>query len=167
MFKILNISNNHKYLQYIISHTPDARAYIKGGREYPNINGKVEFFQVSDGVLVLSEINGLPKIKSDNDFFGFHIHSGSDCSGNDFEDFSNAGSHYNPTKMPHPYHTGDLPVLMSNQGFAFSLFLSDKFSVKEILNKTILIHDNPDDFRTDPSGNSGKKIACGKIIARL
>lgn len=46
---------------------------------------------------------------------------------------------------------------------AFSAFLTDRFTVKEILNRTVVIHSRPDDFTTQPSGNSGEKIACGVI----
>ena len=41
--------------------------------------------------------------------------------------------------------------------------LINKFKIKDIVGKVIIIHDSPDDFTTQPSGNSGMKIACGKI----
>ena len=41
--------------------------------------------------------------------------------------------------------------------------LINKFKIKDIIGKVVIIHDSPDDFTTQPSGNSGKKIACGKI----
>ena len=63
----------------------------------------------------------------------------------------------------HPYHTEDMPPLFGSQGYAFSIFLSGRFSVCEIIGRTVIIHLNPDDFHTQPSGNSGAKIACGMI----
>ena len=72
--------------------------------------------------------------------------------------------HYNPQGCPHPYHAGDLPPLFGNQGYAFSAFVTDRFAVREIVEKTIIIHSKPDDFKTQPSGDSGEKMACGKII---
>ena len=77
--------------------------------------------------------------------------------------FAGAMSHYNPKGCEHPYHAGDLPPLFGNGGSALSLFLTNRFSVREITGKTVIIHDRPDDFTTQPSGNSGTKIACGVI----
>ena len=42
-------------------------------------------------------------------------------------------------------------------------FYTNKFSVFDILNKAVIIHQSPDDYRTDPAGNSGKRIGCGVI----
>lgn len=75
-------------------------------------------------------------------------------------------SHYDPEGCEHPYHSGDLPPLFGNDGLALSIFLTNRFSVGEIIGKTVLIHERPDDFTTQPSGNSGMKIACGVIKKR-
>ena len=64
---------------------------------------------------------------------------------------------------PHPFHAGDFPPLLENNGYAYSKFLTNKFKISEIIGKVIIIHDLPDDFTTQPSGNSGTKIACGVI----
>ena len=72
-------------------------------------------------------------------------------------------THYNPNNCLHPYHAGDLPPLLENQGYAYMRVLVDKFKISDIIGKTVIIHDSPDDFNTQPSGNSGKKIACGVI----
>ena len=45
-------------------------------------------------------------------------------------------------------------------------FFTDKFKPKDIIGRAVIIHQNPDDYRSQPSGNSGKRIACG-IIKRL
>ena len=66
--------------------------------------------------------------------------------------------------MPHPYHAGDLPPLIGNDGFAYMSVLTNRFKIDEIINKVIVIHENKDDFTTQPSGNAGKKIGCGKIV---
>ncbi len=58
---------------------------------------------------------------------------------------------------------GDLPPLIENNGYAYMSVLLNKFSINEIIGKTVIIHDMPDDFTTQPSGNSGTKIACGVI----
>lgn len=149
-------------LNYIFN---TAKANIKGDKEYSNISGVVTFRETSRGILVTAKISGLPKSKTrcKGRFFGFHIHSGSSCSGNLEDEFANSGSHYNPNNCPHPYHIGDLPPLIENNGYAYMNVLINKFKIKDIIGKVIIIHDSPDDFTTQPNGNSGQKIACGVI----
>ena len=112
-----------------------------------------------------AKVNNLPHTKNNcnGNFFGFHIHEGSSCSGNSNDDFADAGSHLNPSNCPHPFHMGDLPPLIENNGLAFMCVLINKFKLKDIIGKVIIIHDSSDDFKSQPSGNSGNKIACGKI----
>lgn len=135
-----------------------AIAKICGGAEYPQLRGMARFFQRSDGVIVEIEIHGLPK--TETSFFAFHIHDGGSCKGVDFPD---AGSHFNPDNTMHPQHAGDFPPLLGNHGKAYMKVFSDRFSVEEIIGKTVIVHSDPDDFRTQPSGNAGRKIACGII----
>ena len=137
-----------------------AKANIKGGKKYPKINGAVTFREVKNGVLVTAKVNVLPQ-SSDSctgRFFGFHIHEGSSCSGTISDEFANAKTHLNPTNCPHPFHMGDLPPLIENNGYAHMTVLINKFKIKDVI-----IHESPDDFTTQPSGNSGSKIACGII----
>lgn len=143
----------------------DAKANIKGSSKYPNINGIVTFKEILKGVIVTVKINGLPTSNNNciGRFFGFHIHEGTSCSGNVEDEFANSKSHLNKTNCPHPYHIGDLPPLIENNGYAYMSVLINKFKISDILGKVIIIHDKPDDFSTQPSGNSGTKIACGKI----
>lgn len=143
----------------------DVKANIKGGKEYPNINGFVYFKETKNGVVVTAKINGLPQSKDNckGRFFGFHIHSGSSCTGNMKDEFADAGVHYNPNNCPHPYHVGDLPPLIENDGYAYMSVLINKFKISDIIGKVLIIHDMPDDFTTQPSGNSGREIACGVI----
>lgn len=143
----------------------NAKADIKGNNEFPNIKGAVYFKETSNGVLVTAKIEGLPQSKNKcvGRFFGMHIHEGSSCSGNTNDEFANVGGHFNPTKCPHPFHVGDLPPLLENNGKAYMNVLIGKFNVSDIVGKAVIIHDMPDDFTTQPSGNSGRKIACGVI----
>lgn len=142
-----------------------ASAKMNGGGEYLNIHGIVRFYQTRNGVLVASEISGLPHSHGacQHPVFGFHIHDGSQCKGDLHDPFSGAMSHYNPADCDHPFHAGDLPPLFGNHGYAFSVFLTDRFSLSEVIGKTVIIHGNPDDFTTQPSGNAGEKLACGVI----
>lgn len=137
---------------------PKAIARIYGGKDYPQLSGTVRFFLGIDGVIVEVEVKGLPETESS--FFGFHIHAGGSCTG---EGFADTESHYNPGEDIHPQHAGDLPPLLSNDGKAYMKVLSNRFSIEEIIGRTVIIHNAPDDFRTQPSGNAGMKIACGVI----
>lgn len=149
----------------ILRSRPQAAASIAGSESCPEISGTVRFYQTNAGVLVWAEITGLPapELPCQGRIFGFHIHKGTDCGGNMDDPFADAMSHYNPSDCNHPYHAGDLPPLFGNDGFALSLFLTDRFSVNDVIGRTVIIHDHPDDFTTQPSGNSGTKIACGAI----
>lgn len=146
----------------ILNRPPQAMATICGGEKYPEICGVVRFYKVRGSVLVCAEISGLPM--TDNQLHGFHIHEGTDCADND--NFSHTLGHYNPKNQPHPQHSGDLLPLLSVNGTAFSIFLTDRFDICEIVGKTVIIHEKADDFASQPSGNSGAKIACGVITAR-
>ncbi|MDO5546120.1 MAG: superoxide dismutase family protein [Eubacteriales bacterium] len=137
---------------------PRAVAVLRGGRDYPNIRGTVKFFQRCDGVLVEAEVRGLPRTQTG--FFAFHIHEGGNCRG---EGFPNSGGHFNPGSREHPNHAGDLPPLLGDFGKAYMKVLTGRFRVEEIIGKTVILHRNPDDFHTQPSGNAGEKIACGVI----
>ena len=79
--------------------------------------------------------------------------------------FPLSGAHYNPGACEHPHHAGDLPPLFGCNGYAMSVFLTDRFLVDDVIGKTLIIHDRPDDFKTQPAGNAGEKIACGVIQA--
>ncbi len=141
---------------------PHAVALIEGR----GIRGTVKFFEQTGGVLIVADIEGLPVPREacGNTVFAFHIHGGASCSGNESDPFADAGTHYNPNSCPHPYHAGDMPPLFAANGRAFLAFLTDRFRVSEIVGKTVIIHDRPDDFTTQPSGNAGNKIACGVIV---
>ena len=148
-----------------LSGRPDAVAKICGSKEYPQISGRVRFYQTRAGVLVYARVNRLPYDQGscNSRVFAFHIHGGPECSGDSADAFSNAGTHFNPEDCTHPYHAGDLPPLFGNDGFAVSVFLTNRFRVRQIIGRTVIIHSGHDDFTTDPSGNAGSKIACGII----
>lgn len=157
--------NSKGNLLSVLRGRPQAQADIAGSESYPGISGTVRFYQTGKGVIVLAEVSGLPQSGSpcQERIFGFHIHKGTDCGGSMDDPFSDAMSHYDPGGCEHPHHAGDLPSLFGNKGFALLLVLTDRFGVDEIIGKTVIIHDRPDDFTTQPSGNSGTKIACGVI----
>ena len=147
----------------ILGGRAQAAAKITGGEQYPDISGTVCFYPVRAGVLVRAEVSGLPHSGGAGQIFGFHIHKGTDCGGTVDDPFGDAMSHFDPDGHAHPYHAGDLPPLFGNDGYALSVFLTNRFSLEEVIGRTIILHDRPDDFTTQPSGNSGTKIACGVI----
>ncbi|WP_051540331.1 superoxide dismutase family protein [Ruminococcus sp. FC2018] len=151
----------------LIQRQPQAAAILTPRKEYPDIRGTVRFYSANDGTVVYAHVSGLPHSsdKCSQEFFGFHIHGGKSCTGNSDDPFSDAGKHFDKNNCPHPLHSGDLPPLLGNNGKAISVFLSNRFSVEDIIGKTIVIHSKPDDFTTQPGGNAGKKIACGVIRA--
>ncbi|MDO4282263.1 MAG: superoxide dismutase family protein [Clostridia bacterium] len=144
-----------------------AFAKIKGSSQYPNLYGKVSFKQLKDGVLVTTEIHGLPyeADSCNGGIYGFHIHEGESCTGTNENPFADAKTHYNKTECIHPYHSGDMPPLFGNNGYAYMSFFTNRFTVKDIIDKVVIVHRMPDDLKTQPSGNSGEMIACGKIFA--
>lgn len=156
---------NHTDFWHFIQSRPSAVSKVTGGGNYNGLQGKVNFYQTVSGVIVEVFVKGLPKGKDDCDrpVFGFHIHSGDRCKGNGEDEFADTMGHFNPSGCLHPNHAGDMPPLFGCNGKAFCIFLTDRFSVDEIVGRTVVIHSSADDFITQPSGNAGKKIACGII----
>jgi Cu-Zn family superoxide dismutase len=120
-------------------------------------------------VLVSGEVRGL-KPNADH---GFHVHEKGDCAS---PDGMSAGGHFNPTGAPHgnhdagPHHAGDLRMLTADaNGVAKFSYESATVSVgsgaADVVGKGLIVHRDPDDFKTQPTGNSGARLACG-VIAR-
>lgn len=148
-----------------------ARAIIKGGPLAPDLKGFVVFTDVPGGTEVYTEITGLPEFKpakyGDPQIgpFGFHIHQYGNCTAGDPDmPFMASGGHWNPANQPHGNHAGDFPVLFSNGGRARMTFFTNKFKVNDIIGKSVIIHESPDDYKTQPAGNAGRRLACGVII---
>ena len=147
-----------------------AMASLSGSIYAPNLYGNIYFYSVEGGTEVFAEVWGLPLYKPATNGeqpispFGFHVHQFGVCQIVDPENpYVSAGEHYNPTNQPHGNHAGDLPVVFSNDGYARMSVFTNKFKPADIIGKSILLHQNPDDFRSQPAGNSGKRMACGVI----
>lgn len=148
------------FIELLEENNPDAYADVRGNADYPMLHGTVKFYDVSDGVLVEAMIFGLPNAAPyTSAFYGFHIHENGNCT----QPFDRTGNHFNPDNTPHPNHAGDMPPLLGNHGFAYSVFYTERLNLNQIIDKSIIIHSHPDDFTSQPSGNSGTKIACGVI----
>jgi Cu-Zn family superoxide dismutase len=128
--------------------------------------GEATFEQAGNQVRVVVFVQGLKPGQE----HGFHIHEGSDCSG----DAMGAKGHFNPHGKPHGIpgsaerHAGDLPNLKANKaGRANVHYDADIITLTagpaNIIGRALVVHAGPDDFVTQPTGNSGARIACGVI----
>lgn len=143
----------------ILRAGPYARAVVHGGTYAPCLGGTVGFYPWARGTLVKAEMINLPE-EAAGPFFGFHIHENGCCE----KDFTCAGGHFNPEGREHPFHAGDLPVLLSNQGYAFLVTYTQRFRPCDVVGRSVVIHQMPDDYRTQPAGDSGERIGCGVIL---
>lgn len=146
-----------------------AQAVLKGSAAYPRISGLAVFEETESGTAVSIAVKGLPAApgKCSRGIFAVHIHSGASCSGSSSDPFADAGGHYDTADCSHPFHSGDMPPLFAAGDRAAMSFLTDRFSVKDVIGRTVIIHLHPDDLHSQPSGMSGEKIACGVIKAAM
>jgi Cu-Zn family superoxide dismutase len=129
--------------------------------------GRVIFQQEGGAVRVVAHLKGLKP-----GLHGFHIHEKGDCSA---ADASSAGGHFNPHNEPHgapddaKRHVGDLGNIMANEnGEAFYErvdFLLTLNGPASIIGRGVIVHADPDDFVTQPTGNAGGRVGCGVIRA--
>jgi superoxide dismutase, Cu-Zn family len=136
--------------------------HTKGNRA----TGSVTFVQNGDQIVVMTDVHNL---KPDSEH-GMHLHEKGDCSSGDG---MSAGGHFNPDNDPHgpqdgPHHAGDMPALKANaNGVAQNTFVLHGVTLSEgahsILGKALIVHADPDDYTSQPAGNSGAPIACGVV----
>jgi Cu-Zn family superoxide dismutase len=150
-----------------IKENPVAYAIIKGSKKHPDLKGRAAFYDTYGGTVVVVSVCGLPKGDDQNSrgFHGFHIHEGGSCTGNEQKEFADAKGHYNPSDTPHPQHAGDLPPLLGGGETAWMAVYTNRFYPEEVIGRTVIIHENADDFHSQPSGDAGEMIACGEIAA--
>jgi Cu-Zn family superoxide dismutase len=130
-------------------------------------SGSVSFVQAGGKVRVRGEVRGLKPMAE----HGFHVHEKGDCASGDG---MSAGGHFNPTGAPHGshgrgmHHSGDLPSLKADaSGVARIDFESDSMAVgsgaTDIVGRGLIVHRDPDDYSTQPTGNAGPRLACAVI----
>jgi Cu-Zn family superoxide dismutase len=130
-------------------------------------NGMVTFEPSGDKVRVVAKVSGLSPGPH-----GFHIHEKGDCSA---ADGTSAGGHFNPTNQPHgdpasaAHHGGDMPMLVADANGNATLDATlDGVTIGsgpgDIVGRAVVVHKDVDDFKTQPAGNSGARIACGVIV---
>lgn len=132
--------------------------------------GEVSFERVGDKVRVVAQVIGLKPGQE----HGFHIHEAGDCSSGDG---MSAKGHFNPHGRPHggqgthERHAGDLPNLKASKAGRATLTAElDIITVVEgpasIIGRGLIVHAQPDDYKSQPVGNAGARIACGVIQAQ-
>jgi Cu-Zn family superoxide dismutase len=132
------------------------------------VSGSVSFTEIDGKMRIEAQVAGLTPGEH-----GFHVHEIGDCSA---ADASSAKGHFNPAGKTHghhgseEHHGGDMPNLIANaQGEARYSAEVKGLSLNGttgVLGRSVVIHADPDDYKSQPAGNSGKRIACGVIAAR-
>lgn len=152
--------------QSIPADAPKATANLE-----PTKNGKasgvVNFYQVGGKVRVIGTVSGLVPGRE----HGFHIHEAGDCSSGDG---MSAKGHFNPMGKPHAHpgtperHAGDMPALKADSNGTAKVDADlDVITVApgptSIIGRGLIVHADPDDYKTQPTGNAGARIACAVI----
>ncbi|GAA5066825.1 hypothetical protein GCM10025759_00650 [Lysobacter panacisoli] len=132
------------------------------------VSGKLSVVPMSDGVHITGEVGGL----APNSTHAIHIHEKGDCSA---ADASSAGGHFNPSGAPHgkvssgAHHGGDMDnIVADREGVAkvnvhASGVTLGGGATNDVAGKAVIVHASPDDYKTQPTGNAGGRIACGII----
>ena len=131
------------------------------------VKGQVLFSQQGNKVVVSGEVTGLKP----NAEHGFHLHEKGDCSSGDG---MSTGGHFNPDSVAHGahghsvHHAGDLPSLKADgNGVARINFETATLSVgggkADVVGRGLIVHRDPDDYKTQPTGNAGPRVACAVV----
>lgn len=130
-------------------------------------SGLVMFHGMGDHVMVHAHITGLKP----NSEHGFHLHEKGDCAS---ADGTSAGGHFNPGGAPHgpqdaAHHAGDMPALRADaNGVADAKFMLQGVTLNggpaDLSQRAVIVHAGPDDYKTQPTGNSGARLACGVVV---
>jgi Cu-Zn family superoxide dismutase len=149
----------------VFQETPSASAVLQS-KSGSNLNGSVSFSQSGMKVLVTGTFSGLKP----NAEHGIHIHEKGDCSS---LDAISAGGHFNPANAKHgnvqsaSHHAGDMPNIMSdangNANYKATLSNFSLVGDQSIIGRAVVVHRDPDDYQSQPAGNSGPRIGCGLI----
>ncbi len=147
---------------------PMAMARLESTRGH-TASGMAMFHQRGDVVMLHVRVQGLKPGQE----HGFHIHDKGDCSSGDG---MSTGGHFNPGGKPHgrhdaaERHAGDLPSLKADAAGRVDVHLqltglAIGSGAANIVGRGLIVHADPDDYRTQPTGNAGARIACGVIEA--
>ena len=137
-------------------------------RSNSKLSGEAVFTEENGEVTLVATVSGLTEGQH-----AIHIHEKADCSA---DDGSSAGGHWNPTMEDHgkwgegEYHRGDIGNFdVDADGNGSITFSTDEWCIgcddekRNIVGKSIMIHEGVDDFTSQPSGNAGARVGCGEI----
>jgi Cu-Zn family superoxide dismutase len=168
MHRTIAVATASLFLAACASYTdgPSATANLQATKGN-TVTGTVQFSKRGNKVLVAGEVQGLKP----GAVHGFHVHEKGDCSSGDGV---SAGGHFNPTTKAHgshdhsEHHAGDLPSLVADAaGRAKFSFETNSITVgsgvTDVVGRGLIVHRDPDDFKTQPTGNSGPRVACAVI----
>lgn len=155
------------------SETPSAPAVavVLESRSGSSVTGSIKVSEIAGGLRLVGEVRGLKP----GGEHGFHIHEKGDCSATDA---SSAGGHFNPAGAPHghsgsgPHHAGDLPNLKADASGVAKVDLKvpgitlQPGAAQSAAGRSLVVHRDPDDYTSQPAGNSGPRVACGVIAPR-
>jgi Cu-Zn family superoxide dismutase len=145
--------------------TNTARADLMS-RSGSAVSGTVTLTQVPDGLRVVAAMQGLKP----NAEHGFHVHDKGDCSA---PDAMSAAGHFNPTGVAHgaegvAHHAGDMPNVqanaLGNATYTHTLKGRSLDGPQGVRGRAVVVHRDPDDYTSQPAGNSGPRVACGVIF---
>ncbi|WP_198320773.1 superoxide dismutase family protein [Azohydromonas aeria] len=152
-----------------MANMPSAMATV-APTQGQTVSGMVGFHDMGGHVMVHARLSGLKP----NAEHGFHVHEKGDCSA---PDATSAGGHFNPDNQPHgpqdgPRHAGDMPNLRADgSGNVDVRVMLRGVSVgtggmSDVVGRSVVVHAQPDDYRSQPAGNSGARVGCGVIARR-
>jgi len=154
-------------------HGADMKGGMMGGAAFATLSpsatggatGSVMFHAMGDELMVHVQAAGL----APGSVHGFHIHDKGNCAS---ADFTSAGGHFNPDAKPHgtqdaAHHAGDMPNLTADADGKvdqkFHLHGASLTGPNSIVGHAVIVHAGPDDYTTQPTGNSGARLSCGVI----
>jgi len=133
------------------------------------VSGTLQVMTMGPGAVhIAGEVGGL----APNSAHGFHVHENGDCSA---ADASSAGGHFNPAGSPHgrmdhdAHHAGDIDNIVADASGVAQVNMHvpgltlGGGAASDIAGRAIIVHADPDDYASQPSGNAGKRVACGII----
>lgn len=132
------------------------------------VSGKLTLAPMGDGVHISGEVGGLVP----NGQFGFHVHEKGDCSA---VDATSAGGHFNPATHAHGragepvHHAGDMDNIVSDTGGVAKVNVHLRGvtlgggAANDIAGRAVIVHADPDDYHSQPTGNAGARVACGVV----
>ncbi|QAA80356.1 superoxide dismutase family protein [Aequorivita sp. H23M31] len=162
---VVETTSNHN-----LSQAPKTVTVMLEPKSDSKAEGEAHFSEKNGMVTLEAKFTGLKP-----GTHAIHLHEKADCSA---ADASSAGGHWNPTHQKHGkwgdkdgYHKGDIGNLEADEnGYAAITMTTDEWCIgcgdenKDILGKAVIVHQDADDFVSQPTGNAGGRVACGGVI---